>query len=49
MSLNKPEVEPDLAVSELDGVPLFDNRPIDFSGTTAAAADLDGVPLVGAI
>ena len=46
MSLSKPEVEPDMEESELDGAPLFDNRPIDFSGVLAEPVALDGVPLV---
>ncbi len=29
-------------VSEIDGVPLFDDRPIDFSGV---GQNIDGVPL----
>ncbi len=37
----KPEGE-GLNVSEIDGVPLFDDRPIDFSGV---GQNIDGVPL----
>lgn len=29
-------------VSEIDGVPLFDDRPIDFSGV---GQNIDGIPL----
>lgn len=31
-----------LGADDLDGVPIFDDRPIDFSG----GAGLDGVPMV---
>lgn len=30
------------AIGEIDGVPLFDDRPIDFSGV---GQEIDGVPL----
>jgi len=32
------------AVSDIDGVPLFDDRPIDFSGAVYTD-DIDGEPL----
>ena len=33
----------EVAISEIDGVPLFDDRPIDFSGV---GQNIDGVPMV---
>lgn len=36
----------EVAVSEIDGVPLFDDRPIDFSGV---GQNIDGVPMVRVI
>lgn len=41
---SKPSVESSSQQGQesLDGIPIFDNRPIDFSG----GADLDGEPIV---
>ena len=36
------QIHREQVADDLDGVPIFDNRPIDFSG----GAGLDGVPLV---
>jgi len=37
-------VKPQTVISNIDGVPIDENQPIDFS-KTAALADIDGVPL----
>jgi len=43
--IQKPApVKPSAVISNIDGVPIDENQPIDFS-KTAALADIDGVPL----
>jgi len=39
-----PVKQPSAAISNIDGVPIDENQPIDFS-KTAVLADIDGVPL----
>ena len=39
------QVELEQMEEDLDGLPIFDNRPIDFSGGTG----LDGIPMVSSL